>query len=96
MDHLGYLLKTHCQTLLRCPEEGLGILYFSWVHLMTFYDSKFGKHHFSLIKSGIRIQVSLLKRQDKSGRQGFLDSEVYCKSYVCPEGILETRFSLEK
>ena len=44
----------------------------------------------------IRIQVSLLKRQDKAGRQGFLDLEVYCKSYVCQEGILETRFSLEK
>ena len=34
------------------------------------------------MQSGIRIQVLLYKRQDKAGKQGFLDSEGYCKEYV--------------
>ena len=38
---------------------------------MAFYDSKFGKHHFSIIKSSIRIQVSLLKMQERLGGRAF-------------------------
>lgn len=76
MDHLGNLLKKNCQTLLGCPEplplgEGLGILYFSWVHLMTFYDSKFGKHHFSLIKSASEFRFPCSRGRTRLGGRAF-------------------------